>query len=285
MRPLLLASVAVAIAGMTMIQPAHAFTVPLPSSMASTGDSITRAYDINWFHLLSDSPQYSWSTGYNGSVTSQYEHILALNPAISGHEFNDAKTSAKMVDLDGQVKNAASQEAQYLTVLMGANDLCTSSTATMTSTATFGTQFRQALNDFFIADPTAHVYVSSLPNLYQLWSVLHTNSSARNVWSTFGICQSMLRNSNTESQRQAVVVGRARITRYCSTRASSTPIAVGTTMQATICSSRRAISARWITSTQTSTARTTSHVSPGQQATGQVEGVLMRLSVDNVVSP
>jgi lysophospholipase L1-like esterase len=205
MRPLLLASVAVAIAGMTMIQPAHAFTVPLPSSMASTGDSITRAYDINWFHLLSDSPQYSWSTGYNGSVTSQYEHILALNPAISGHEFNDAKTGAKMVDLDGQVKNAASQEAQYLTVLMGANDLCTSSTATMTSTATFGTQFRQALNDFFIADPTAHVYVSSLPNLYQLWSVLHTNSSARNVWSTFGICQSMLRNSNTESQRQAVV--------------------------------------------------------------------------------
>jgi lysophospholipase L1-like esterase len=208
MRPLL-ASIAVALAVMMTIQPAHASTVPLPSSIASTGDSITRAFDINWFHLLSDSPQYSWSTGYSSSVTSQYERILALNRSISGHEFNDAKTGAKMVDLDGQVKTAASQGVQYLTVLMGANDLCTSTTATMTPTATFTAQIRQALADFFAADPSAHVYVSSLPNLYQLWSVLHTNSSARNAWSLFGICQSMLSNSNTETQRQAVVTQEA----------------------------------------------------------------------------
>jgi lysophospholipase L1-like esterase len=204
MRPLLTV-VAVVLAGMTAIQPAHASTVPLPSSIASTGDSITRAFDINWFHLLSDSPQDSWSTGYSSSVTSQYERMLAGNAAISGHEFNDAKTGAKMVDLDGQVKTAASHGIQYLTILMGANDLCTSTAATMTPTATFTAQIRQALADFFATDPTAHVYVSSLPNLYQLWSVLHTNSSARNAWSTFGICQSMLSNSNTQTQRQGVV--------------------------------------------------------------------------------
>ena len=110
-----------------------------------------------------------------------------------------------MADLDGQVKTAASQGVQYLTVLMGANDLCTSSAATMTPTATFTAQLQQALSDFFVADPTAHVYLSSLPNLYQLWSVLHTNSSARSTWSLFGICQSMLSNSNTEAQRQLVV--------------------------------------------------------------------------------
>jgi lysophospholipase L1-like esterase len=209
MRSLFLAAAAVALAGMTAIQPAHASTVPLPNSMASTGDSITRAYDISWLHLLSDSPQYSWSTGYNSSVTSQYEHLLKLNPAINGHEFNDAKTGAKMVDLDGQVKTAVSQGVQYLTVLMGANDLCTPSAATMTPTATFTAQFGQALNDFFTADPTARVYVSSLPNIYQLWSVLHTNSSARSAWSTFGICQSMLKSTNTEAQRQAVVTQEA----------------------------------------------------------------------------
>jgi lysophospholipase L1-like esterase len=209
MRSLLLATFALAIAGTATIQPAHASSIPLPNSMASTGDSITRAYDISWFHLLSDSPQYSWSTGYSSSVTSQYERILKLNPGINGHEFNDAKTGAKMVDLDGQVKSAATQKVQYLTVLMGANDLCTSSAATMTPTATFTAQFGQALNDFFAADPTAHVYVSSLPNIYQLWSVLHTNSSARSTWSSFGICQSMLNNSNTEAQRQLVVAQEA----------------------------------------------------------------------------
>jgi lysophospholipase L1-like esterase len=209
MRSLIFATLALGITGTVSVQPAHAYSVPLPRSMASTGDSITRAYDINWFHLLSDSPQYSWSTGYSSSVSSQYERILALNPKISGHEFNDAKTGAKMADLDGQVKTAASQGVRYLTVLMGANDLCTSSAATMTSTATFTAQFGQALGDFFAADPTAHVYVSSLPNIYQLWSVLHTNSAARSTWSTFGICQSMLNNSNTDTQRQLVVAQEA----------------------------------------------------------------------------
>ena len=209
MRSLLFATLALAITGTVAIQPAHASSIPLPNSMASTGDSITRAYDINWLHLLSDSPQYSWSTGYSSSVSSQYERILALNPAINGHEFNDAKTGAKMADLDGQVKTAASQQVQYLTVFMGANDLCTSSAATMTPTATFTAQFEQALHDFFAADPSAHVYVSSLPNIYQLWSVLHNNSSARSTWSLFGICQSMLNNSNTEAQRQLVVAQEA----------------------------------------------------------------------------
>jgi lysophospholipase L1-like esterase len=207
MRSLFIATVAIAIAGVSTIQPAHAHaaTIPLPNSMASTGDSITRAFDIDWSHLLSDSPQYSWSTGYSSSVTSQYERILAHNHAISGHEFNDAKTGAKMVDLDGQVTAAASQGVQYLTILMGANDLCTSTAATMTPTDTFTAQFGQALHDFFAADPSAHVYVSSLPNLYQLWSLLHTNSSATGTWSLFGICQSMLSIWNTDAQRQLVV--------------------------------------------------------------------------------
>jgi hypothetical protein len=49
------------------------------------------------------------------------------------------------------------------------------------------------------------VFVSSIPNLYQLWQVLHTNSLARWVWANFHICQSMLAATNTETQRQQVV--------------------------------------------------------------------------------
>lgn len=189
----------------TGVTPARAQTIAYPGSMASTGDSITRAFDIGWCCVLSDSPQYSWSTGNSTSVNSQYRRLLALNPAISGHEYNDAKTGAKMADLDGQVKTAAGQGVGYLTVLMGANDVCTSSISTMTPTATFTSQFNQALKDFFAADPNAHVYVSSLPNIYQLWSVLHTNFWARFAWQTYGICQSMLNSNNSEAQRQQVV--------------------------------------------------------------------------------
>ena len=180
--------------------------IALPNSIASTGDSITRAYDATSSGcFLSDCTQYSWSTGDSTSVNSHYRRILAANRGVSGHVFNDAKTGAKMVDLDGQVRTAASQGVQYLTVLMGANDVCTSSISTMTPTATFQSQFQTALSDFFAADPAAHVFVSSIPNVYQLWSLEHTNSTAEFEWNYFGICQSMLYAGNTEAERQAVV--------------------------------------------------------------------------------
>jgi lysophospholipase L1-like esterase len=110
-----------------------------------------------------------------------------------------------MADLDGQVLAAKSQHAQYLTVLMGANDLCTRSIGAMTPTATFRSQFTRALADFTSDNPNAKVFVSSIPNLYQLWSTLHTNPVARSTWSTFGLCQSMLSPTNTETQRRQVV--------------------------------------------------------------------------------
>jgi lysophospholipase L1-like esterase len=190
-----------------LVAPATAQAAPaLPSSMASTGDSITRAYDATLFGcFLADCPQYSWSTGTSTSVSSEYRRILAANPAISGHGYNDAKTGATMAALDGQLKSAAAQGVQYATVVMGANDLCTSSAATMTPTDTFRAQFQQALTDFTTADPTALVHVSSIPNLYQLWSLLHGNRTAQSTWTSFGICRSMLASTNTEAQRQQVV--------------------------------------------------------------------------------
>jgi len=197
-------------AALAVTSPAAAATtsVALPNSMASSGDSITRAYDSTSNGcFLSDCPQYSWSTGTAAptSVNSQYQRILAANSAISGHVYNDAKTGAQMAALDGQLTTAASQAVQYATVLMGANDVCTSSIATMTPTTTFQSEFQTALTDFFNADPNAHLFVSSIPNVYQLWSLEHTNSTAAFEWKNFKICQSMLSASNTEAQRQTVL--------------------------------------------------------------------------------
>jgi lysophospholipase L1-like esterase len=203
---LLLATVLVGLASAASATAATG--VALPNSMASTGDSITRAYDSTSSGcFLSDCPQYSWSTGTAGktSVNSHYLRILAANSRMRGNAYNDAKTGAKMGALDGQLTTAASQRVQYATVLMGANDVCTSSISTMTPSATFQKQFHTALTDFFAADPNAHVFVSSIPNIYQLWSLEHTNPRARAEWQGFGICRSMLSSSNTEADRQTVL--------------------------------------------------------------------------------
>ncbi|HSS11317.1 MAG TPA: GDSL-type esterase/lipase family protein [Acidimicrobiales bacterium] len=201
-----LAAMIVGTASLVAVSPwaGGATSVPFPNSMAAAGDSITRAFGATWSRFLSDSPQYSWSTGNDTAVDSQYRRILAANPAINGHVYNHAMTGAKMVDLDGQVKAAAREQVQYLTVLMGANDVCAPSAATMTATTTFRAEFSQALSDFFAADPGAHVFVSSIPNLSQLWNTLHGSWTAEVTWRVAHICSSLLSRSNTAAARQAV---------------------------------------------------------------------------------
>ena len=73
-----------------------------PGSMASTGDSITRAFNTGSVPFL-DAPANSWSTGTSATVNSHYSRLLALNPAIAGHAFNDAVTGADMADLNGSL--------------------------------------------------------------------------------------------------------------------------------------------------------------------------------------
>src|SRR4051794_41853969 len=75
---------------------ARADTVALPNSMAAAGDSITRGFDATLFGcLLSDCPNYSWSTGASSSVTSQYRRGVAAHPPPAGGALYDAHTRAE----------------------------------------------------------------------------------------------------------------------------------------------------------------------------------------------
>jgi lysophospholipase L1-like esterase len=189
-------------AGLAQAAPAY------PSSIASTGDSITRAYNTGWFPYT-DNPSASWSTGTNGTVVSQYTRLLKLNPAISGHAWNDAKSGAKMADLNGQMTTVVSQKPGYVTVLMGGNDVCTSSESTMTSVDAYRSQLTTALTTVATGSRATRISISSVPNINQLWSILHGNSTARFVWALFSVCPSML--ANPTSTAQADVDRRARV--------------------------------------------------------------------------
>lgn len=179
-----------------------------PRSIASTGDSITRAYNTGWLPYT-DNPSASWSTGTNSTVRSHYTRLLALQPLISGHAYNDAKSGAKMTDLAGQMTTAATQHAGYVTVEMGGNDVCTSSESAMTSVTNFRAQFTNAMNVITTQSPSTLVFVASIPNVYQLWNVLKNNSSARTVWTLFSVCQSML--ASPLSTAQGDIDRRARV--------------------------------------------------------------------------
>ena len=184
-------------------QPAVA--APYPRSMAALGDSMTRAANVCCWY--GDHPAQSWSTGYAGfdGINSHYERLLSLRQSIAGRNYNDAKSGARMADLPRQAQLAVQQGAEYVTIEMGANDVCTSSSTNMTSTGSFEADYRSALNILQQGLPRARVFVASIPNIYLLWELMHTNPVAPYVWDVANICQSMLYQGNSDTDRARVL--------------------------------------------------------------------------------
>lgn len=177
-----------------------------PNSMAALGDSITQAANAQ---MIGDFPENSWSTGTNVTVNSLYTRILAQNPGIAGKNYNFSVSGSRMTHLNGQAAQAVAQGVDLVTILLGANDVCTASEASMTPVATFQAQFQAGMQTLSSGLPNARIAVVSIPDIYNLWSILHNNAGAQFIWSAFGICQSML--ANPTSMAPADVTRRANV--------------------------------------------------------------------------
>jgi len=197
------ASVAAAPAGTA----SGATTAALPDSIASLGNSITRGFNACGWYV--DCTSRSWSTGDNSGVNSHYLRLRGLNLAISGHNYNDARTGAKARALAAQADTAVVQGAQYVTIEIGANDACTSSELTMTAVSTYRGNIDAGLDTLGRGLPNARVFIASIPDIKRLWKIGKDNFAARYAWSQFGICQSML--ANPTSTNTADVARRDRV--------------------------------------------------------------------------
>jgi lysophospholipase L1-like esterase len=173
-----------------------------PSSMAATGDSMTRAFNA-CATPFTDCPANSWATGTNATVNGFYLRIRAANPAITGNAFNDARGGAEMDALPEQVTRAIGQSVEYVTVLMGANDACGVSEAAMTPVADFQAQFQTAINLLRTRLPAARISVLSIPNVHYLWRIFHTDPNAVATWNSLRVCQSMLANPTSTASADA----------------------------------------------------------------------------------
>lgn len=170
---------------------------PVPSSMSAVGDSVTRAF--NGCGLYVDCISRSWSTGDYAPINSHYVRIKAKNPAITGRNYNDARSGAKVGELNAQVTTAGNRGVEYVTVLIGANDACTSSESTMTPVPTFRSQLDAALATLKGKVPNAAVFVSSIPDIKRLWYIGHHDLRAVSAWNGYRICQSMLANPTSHA--------------------------------------------------------------------------------------
>jgi lysophospholipase L1-like esterase len=181
----------------------------LPASMAALGDSITAAVS-SCFTIVACSYN-SWSTGTASKVNSQYQRIKNGNSAIAGHQRNFAVPGARVGDLAGQASRAVKAKVDYVTILIGGNDACRPKVEDMTEPSTFRSELDQALGVLKRGLPKARVLVVSIPDVYRVWQVGHTDAGAVRDWSR-GVCPSMLAHptstADVDNKRRAAVRSR-----------------------------------------------------------------------------
>ena len=182
--------------------------LPFPDTMAAVGDSISQAASTAGA-LGADAPQNSWSTGTSAAVNSHYLRLVSAGAPISGQNHNRSVSGAKMGGLQAQMATLANLDPDYLTVLIGGNDVCTPTEAQMTSVASFRAQFEAAMATLRAGSPGTNVYVVSIPRVMGLYDLFQGNWWARFIWNIGGVCQSLL--ANPTSTTQADVDRRARV--------------------------------------------------------------------------
>ena len=146
-----------------------------PSSVASTGDSVTRAFNTGAAAAASTRPPTRGAPGTNAAVAKPLRPDPGRAPGHRGPDLQRRERRARAwSDLLGQVTTAGSRRVDYVTVLMGANDVCRSSEAAMTSVANLPGPVCTAAVARLSADasPTRASTWSAFPDVHRLWEVL-----------------------------------------------------------------------------------------------------------------
>ncbi|MER7460804.1 GDSL-type esterase/lipase family protein [Micromonospora sp. NPDC126480] len=164
---------------------------PGAGGIAALGDSITAG--LGSCLLLTACQRNSWSTGNSLRVDSHYRRLLDQDPAVRGRAYNHARAGARAEGLAAQAERAVQDRPDRVTVLIGANDVCRGGVEAMTPVSTFRSQVDRGLRVLRKKRPKARVLVVSIPDLYRLWEIGHTDERAVRAWRR-GICPALLTN-------------------------------------------------------------------------------------------
>ncbi|ADD42329.1 SGNH/GDSL hydrolase family protein [Stackebrandtia nassauensis] len=172
-------------------------TGDVPSSMAALGDSLTRGFNsCGW---LFDCTVRSWSTGDSEQVASHYSRILAVNPEIQGNVYNNAQTGADSNQLVKQAQKAVRQQVEYVTILIGANDVCALYEERVTPTDKYRSNVDAGLAVLRQGLPDADILVLSVPDVVRLWEIGRADPEAVRTWKLAKMCETVLANPTSDA--------------------------------------------------------------------------------------
>ena len=166
---------------------------------ASIGDSITAAMDAE--RPLANR-EINWSTGTRNAdkVNSHALRIRALMPDKKVATRNFAISGSKSPDVVRQASLLARSRPDYVTVLVGANDVCAWDEDHLEQLERYERDIRKILNTLVDSNKDVKILVSAIPNM-PLLRDLGAANGCQATWNRFKICPALLGARRTDEER------------------------------------------------------------------------------------
>lgn len=223
----------------------------LPSSMGALGDSISAAAFAHlprqnarsfgssltlFFNILFaaggrlfskdkfygiEAPSLSWATGLDDQnrVISHARRLRYLNPrlkiynaAVSGAE-SDLVDSSEVYKLNKWSRKTFKKEyPDYVTLLIGPNDVCAKMSERMTSDSDFYNRVNDAIRKIVDGNPNSKVLISAIPNIAALRDIAKDAPAFNNpgmntclkVWKKIAFCENVQLNDDRREEFEKV---------------------------------------------------------------------------------
>ncbi|MDE3269463.1 MAG: SGNH/GDSL hydrolase family protein [Pseudomonadota bacterium] len=167
----------------------------------SLGDSITSAFNTRFLGSTANK-RYSWSTGNSSKVKSHYSRLKSiLNHRI--RTYNLARNGAHAVDIVDQYKKVADKRIDYLTLLVGANDLCEWSSDHTADLLRLAIDLRYVVSRAISNNKKIKIVMPAVPDMYHLYR--EGRERCQFKWDFFAACPRLLSSASNEIRRQRFV--------------------------------------------------------------------------------
>lgn len=179
-------------------------SVPIPSSMAVLGDSVSEGMlagfslekrptmaqlaQLYWISTENDPikrrdeyrknfarKDMSWATGDNSRdlVLSHYERLKELNPDIVAYNFaisgQESFALNEEIELLNQIEMERGAGIDYLLIMIGANDLAAETSLDITAPGAFVRNVENGVRELLDRDPNRSLYFVGLPEIHEVF--------------------------------------------------------------------------------------------------------------------
>jgi lysophospholipase L1-like esterase len=169
-------------------------------NIGAVGDSISAGFNAD---RLLNNRELSWSTGTSGDrrVLSHFHRLTDIHGSAHVRAFNEAVMGSESADLPQQTRRLSGRQLDYVTVLIGANDVCTWSGPDLDEKLRrFKTHVTFSVQTLLDGNPGVRVVLVQIPDLFRLWELGMANN-CQSKWNLFGICAPLLAEDRTMEER------------------------------------------------------------------------------------